>query len=284
MDEVGISKSILSITSPGTHLVPGDHALARQLTRDTNDEVAEICRRFPTRLGFFAVLPLPDVEGSVAEIDRALDELGAVGFVVMTNAHGHYLGDASLDNVFAKLNERKAVLFMHPTSCAAHETPGAVRPLNQYPAPMLEFFFDTTRAVANLLLSRTVTRFSDITFLVSHCGATLPAVLERFTSFSSSILGQDAALTSDNVKQLFKTRFYFDLAGFPFPDQIHGLLRITDSSRLLYGSDFPYTPASAIPKMARRMDVGLEGVLSKGEIANIYFKNAERLLGFDSSN
>ena len=202
MDEVGISKSILSITSPGTHLVPGDHSLACQLTRDTNDEIAEICRSYPDRSGFFAALPLPDVEGSIAEIDRALDELGAVGFGVLTNSHGQYLGDASIDQVFAKLNERNAILFMHPTACHAHQTPQTGRPLDQYPAPMLEYLFDTTRAVTNLLLSRTVTIHQNITFLVSHCGATLPAVLERFTSFASASLKQDGALTSEDVKQL----------------------------------------------------------------------------------
>lgn len=279
MDEVGITKSILSITSPGTHLQPGNDDLARQLTQATNNEIAEICRKYPDRFEFFAVLPLPDIEGSIAEIDRALDELGAVGFVVMTNAHGYYLGDQHLDKVFAKLNERNAILFMHPTSCSAHQTPNAERPLNQYPAPMMEFFFDTTRAVVNLLLSKTVSRYRNITFLVSHCGATLPALVERFTSFAASVLGQGSTLTSDEVKRLFSTRFYFDLAGFPFPDQIHGLLRLTNSSRLLYGSDFPYTPASAIGQMATGMDASLREIFTKDAMMDIYYNNAANLLG-----
>jgi 6-methylsalicylate decarboxylase len=279
MDEAGIAKSILSITSPGTHLETGNDTLARQLTQATNNEIAGICKRYPDRFEFFAVLPLPDVEGSIAEIDRALDELGAVGFVVMTNGHGYYLGDQHLDKVFAKLNERNAILFMHPTSCSAHQTPDATRPLSQYPAPMMEFFFDTTRAVVNLLLSKTVSRYQNITFLVSHCGATLPALIERVTSFSAHVLGQGATLTSDEVKRLFRTRFYFDLAGFPFPDQIHGLLRLTDSSRLLYGSDFPYTPAAAISQMAKGMDASLGEIFTNDVIKKIYHDNAAHLLG-----
>jgi len=278
MKQLDISKSILSITSPGTHLKPGEDELARRITRETNEEVAGICRQHPDRFGFFASLPLPDAEGSLAEIDYALDSLGAYGFALMTNAHGYYLGDQRLDAVFAKLNERKAIVFMHPTSCHAHGMPDAARPLSQYPAPVLEFFFDTTRAVVNLILSGTVERYPDITYLVSHCGGALPPLLERFSSFSSVILEGQKGVSSQDVKALFQSRFYFDLAGFPFPDQIHGLLRVTDSSRLLYGSDFPYTPASALPGMAARMDHGLADLFDEETVRNVYLGNAKRLL------
>jgi predicted TIM-barrel fold metal-dependent hydrolase len=278
MKQLNISKSILSITSPGTHLKPNDHDLARRVTRETNEEIATICRQNPDRFGFFASLPLPDVEGSLAEIDYALDSLGALGFALMTNAHGYYLGDHKLDEVFARLNDRKAIVFMHPTSCHAQSTPEADRPLSQYPAPVLEFFFDTTRAVVNLILSGTVERYPNITYLVSHCGGALPPLLERFSSFSSVVLEGQKGVSSQEVKNLFNSRFYFDLAGFPFPDQIHGLLRTTDPTRLLYGSDFPYTPASALPGMGTRMDHGLANLFSEEVVSNIYWGNAKRLL------
>ncbi|KIW92082.1 uncharacterized protein Z519_07066 [Cladophialophora bantiana CBS 173.52] len=277
MNKLGISKSILSITSPGTHLKPHDDVLGRTITRESNDEIARICRLHPNKFAFFASLPLPDVAGSVEEIDRALDNLGAVGFTLMTNAHGYYLGDARLEKVFAKLNERKAIVFMHPTTCHSQTLPEAERPLSQYPAPMLEFFFDTTRAVVNLILSGTVARYPHITYLVSHCGGALPPLVERFSSFATRILGGEMAMDSSHVKELFNSRFYFDLAGFPFPDQIHGLLRMTDASRLLYGSDYPYTPASALTGMATRMDDELNKLFEEGAVREIYSGNAKRL-------
>jgi 6-methylsalicylate decarboxylase len=277
MDKLSISKSILSITSPGTHLVANDDALARKVTQETNDAIAEICRAHPTRFGFFASLPLPDVAGSIEEIDRALDSLGAQGFALMTNIHGDYLGDAAFDPVFAKLNERRAVVFIHPTSCGSTKTPDAERPLSKYPAPVLEFFFDTARAVVNLILSGTVNRYPNITYLISHCGGALPPLVERFSSFST-ILGGDSSLNSTQVKELFRTRFFFDLAGFPFPDQIHGLLRLTNPSRLLYGSDFPYTPAAAVAGMGKRMDTELDRMFDNQVVREIYSGNAKRLL------
>ncbi|KAJ5775686.1 uncharacterized protein N7511_000697 [Penicillium nucicola] len=277
MDKLGIKRSILSITSPGTHLKTGDFALARQITRETNDEIASICRKFPDRFKFFASLPLPDVEGSLEEIDHAL-ELGAVGFAVMTNAQGYYMGDSRFDEVFRKLNERKAIVFMHPTQCCVVDNPEADKPLPQYPTPMMEYFFDTTRAVVNLVLSGTVSRCENLTFLVSHCGATLPPLVERFTAFTAmGLVKSGERLTSEQVKELFRTRFFFDLAGLPFPDLIHGFLRIGDSSRLLYGSDYPYTPGNAVEGLSHTMDTNLEQLFEKSEVQRIYSGNAESL-------
>lgn len=85
MNKLGIKRSILSITSPGTHLKVNDFELAKQITRETNDEIAQICRKCPDRFGWFASLPLPDVEGSLEELDHAL-KLGASGFALMSNA------------------------------------------------------------------------------------------------------------------------------------------------------------------------------------------------------
>lgn len=284
MDKAEISRSILSITSPGTHLKAGDDAFARELTRETNEDLAALCTSHPDRFSFFASLPLPDVEGSLAEIDYALDHLGAVGFSLMTNAHGVYLGDPSLDAVFEKLNSRHAVVFMHPTCCrvnlpsASGVDPQAVAPLTQYPRPMLEFLFDTTRAVSNLMLSGTVTRYSSITFVVPHCGAALPPVIERCVGYTPRTVSPSMPITSDDVKHLFKTRFFFDLAGYPFPDQIHGLLRFTEPSRLLYGTDYPFYKAEAVFRLAGIMAREAPEIFDEETRKGIYGANAKRLL------
>jgi predicted TIM-barrel fold metal-dependent hydrolase len=127
------------------------------------------------------------VEGSLEKIDHAL-ELGAVGFAVMTKAQGSYMGDTRFDPVPSKLNERKAMIFMHPTQCCSLDIPETDKPLPQYPTSMMEYFFDATRAVVNLLLSGTVTRYKKVTFLVCHCGVTLPSLIERFTAWSATPL------------------------------------------------------------------------------------------------
>lgn len=276
MDRVGIKRSILSITSPGTHLKVGDFELTKRITRETNHEVAQVSREFPDRFGWFASLPLPDVESSLEEIDHAL-ELGASGFALMTNVEGYYLGDSRFDPVFRKLNQQKTVIFIHPTQCCSLGKPEIDTPLPHYPTPMMEFFFDTTRAVVNLLLTGTVTKFENLTFIVSHCGATLPPLVERISTFSTEILQSSERLSSEEIKELFRSRFLFDLAGMPFPDLIHGYLRVGGPDRLLYGSDYPYTPSKMVESLSQTMDMQLKDMFEETVIQKISFGNAQDL-------
>ncbi|KAK8078037.1 hypothetical protein PG996_004207 [Apiospora saccharicola] len=284
MQKLNISKSILSISSPGTHLGLTHDGSAPSMARRTNEELSAIAAEHPSHFGFFASLPLPAVEESIAEIDYALDHLGAVGFAVLSNADGVYLGDESLDPVFAYLNKRKAVLFIHPTTCnllvGGSDEVQAMKPLQEYPRPMMEFMFDETRAVANLLLSGTVARYPHITYIMSHCGCTLPSIMDRIGGFATLVKGGENQ--SDEFRRLLRERFYFDLAGFPFPNQIHGLLRVLGNGgeqRLVYGTDYPFTPEKLVIGLAGKMDEGCEDLFSEDQMSGVYVRNAERLLG-----
>ncbi|KAK3695801.1 amidohydrolase [Podospora appendiculata] len=290
MKKLNITKSILSITSPGTHLSPDHDAAA--MTRQTNAELSAISRAHPSHFRFFASLPLPLVEASMAEIDHALDDLGAVGFAVLSNANGVYLGDAVLDPVFAKLNARKAIVFIHPTTCNVTMTPStstststfhAVKPLTNYPRPMMEFMFDETRAIANLLLSGTVARHPHVTFIMSHCGCALPSLVDRIGAFAT-LLGSGGGESdqSGEFRRLLRERFFFDLAGFPFPNQIHGLLRVLGDGgegRLMYGTDYPFTPEKVVVDLAAQLDQGCEELFDAEQRGAVYSSNAEKLFG-----
>ncbi|KAI5463884.1 aminocarboxymuconate-semialdehyde decarboxylase [Mariannaea sp. PMI_226] len=281
MRKANITKSILSITSPGTHLVPGDDSLARNLSRRCNEFAADLKRRNPTKFGFWASLPLPDVEGSLAEIDYALDVLKADGVGVMTNAHGVYLGDAILDPIFKALNKRKATIFIHPTSpCLRHGNASEpVSPLPQYPNPMFEFFFDTTRAAINLFVSGTINNNPHITIILSHAGGAITPLVARFTQFATLILGVPIQISTKTVEKAFRSQFYFDLAGFVFPEQIHGLIPYVGADRLLYGSDYPYTPEASVLGLAESMNIELPQVFEQRSSQEaIYNGNAIRLL------
>jgi predicted TIM-barrel fold metal-dependent hydrolase len=104
----------------------------------------------------------------------------------------------------------------------------------------------------------------------------LPPLVERVGIISTAQLGQP--LSTESVREAFQKQFFFDLAGFPFPDQIHGMLRLVDSSRLLYGSDFPFTPGAVVRQLAAVVDKELPGIFNEGELKDIYMGNAERLL------
>lgn len=289
MDHLGISKSILSASSPGCHLVPGNDELGRSLSRQCNRFAADLKTRRPDRFGYFASLPLPDVEGCLREIPLA-DEEGCDGYGFMTNVHGHYLGDGEFDPIFDELNRRKALVFIHPSTpqcacspeaIAAGETPVKATPFaGKLPAPMLEFFFDTARVVTNLFLSGTMKRCPDIKIILPHLGGAFPPLLSRWTGFSALVPGPWSGVTEEEVLEAFRTRVWFDMAGFVFPGQIKGLVQGVgvSPSRLLYGSDFPFTRANGVEFLLGQMDSGVKAMFSEEEIENLYHRNAEKLL------
>jgi len=238
MDRLGIATSLLSISSPGVYF--GDAAAARELAREMNELGRRAVVDHPGRFGLFASLPLPDVDAAIAEIARCGD---ADGFVLLTNVGGTYLGDPALEPVFRELNRRKARVFIHPTSPACWQQTSLGRP-----RPMLEFFFDTTRAVVNLVLNGVITRHPDVEIIVPHAGATLPMVADRVGIFAR-LLQVDAAV--DVARDL--ARLHYDLAGFPVPRQLDALLTMTTREHLHYGSDYPFTPEFAVALAAEAL-------------------------------
>lgn len=266
--------------------------LSVTLARQCNDYAGELKKTHPTKFGFWASLPLPIVSASLKEIDHAFDCLGAEGVVLLSNYHGHYLGSEEFRPIFHELNRRKAIVFIHPgTPCIAPPVtyPASVidaLPLaGSYPSPMFEFFFDSARAVLNLFFTNTVTDYPDIRYIVSHGGGVLPPLIDRCTRFNQ-ITGEPRSPrnhTTEFIKKVFNERFWFDLAGYPFPYQVHGLLFV-DHSRLLYGSDYSFTPDEVVSQLVDEMDRGmieLWGDDEEGEAKRkaVWEGNARKLLG-----
>ena len=280
MGKINATKSILSISSPGVHLVANDDELARKLARQCNDFAADLKRRRPDQFGFFAAMPAPDVEGCLAEIKHAYDDLNCDGVTFKTNAHGVYLGDKSLDPIFDELNRRRAVIFIHPTTPCMSDGTLAV-PLQLFPRPAYEFFFDTCRAVISLFASGTVSRCPNVTFIIPHMGGAFPPLINRFSSVGPvlGLPGIDPALSPTMVKEKLNTQFYFDTAGWAFTEQIKGLLEYVKVDRMLYGSDFPFTPLAPVISLSEEHDKYLPEVFSNEEDRQkLCTKNAIKLL------
>ncbi|MEV7075732.1 amidohydrolase family protein [Streptomyces sp. NPDC093990] len=235
MDRSGIATALLSVSSPGVFF--GDNEAARRLAREVNEDGADVVRRHPGRFGLFASLPVPDVDGALAEIAYAFDELGADGVVLETNTHGVYLGDPRLEPVFAELARRDAVVLLHPTSPVCWEQSALGRP-----RPMVEFVFDTARTVTDLLFAGTLERHPELKVIVPHCGGALPVLADRINGFMKLFMPSEPG-APDAVAQL--RRLHYDLAGPAFPRQVPALLGLADPDRLLYGSDYCWTPAPA---------------------------------------
>ncbi|WP_040865348.1 amidohydrolase family protein [Nocardia exalbida] len=271
MDELGVTTSYLSISSPGVHF--GDDAAARRLARRVNEEGARLARAHPGRFGFFASTPLPDINGALAEISYAFDELGAAGVVFETNIDGVYLGSERMAPVFEELDRRAAVLFLHPTSPAAPCTGSA--PALPYPRPMLEFLFDTTRTVSDMVLSGTLERYPDLRVIVPHAGAVLPVLASRI-----DVIGAKSVGKIEPMRRALR-RMHFDLAGMPLPEMLPALLSVADPRRLHYGSDWPFTPLHECVKSAMALS---DSLLLAGSLnADVMHRNAARLFAVAST-
>jgi predicted TIM-barrel fold metal-dependent hydrolase len=263
MDELGIDTAILSVSSPGIHL--GGDAAARTLARTINEEVADLVRERPDRFGLFATLPLPDIDGSLAELVYAMDELGADGVGVLTNHNGLYLGDPRLEELFAELNRRRAVVFVHPTSPVDGEASAL-----GYAKPMMEFIFDTTRAIVNLAVQGTLARCPGVTVLVSHAGAALPMLADRVDGFLEAVSDGAPPMVADALGRL-----WYDMAGVPLPRQLPALRGLVSVDQLTYGSDLPFMPVAMADQVRRRFDAS--NLLSDVERDAVYGNNALRL-------
>jgi len=230
MDKNGISSAITSISSPGVYF--GDKSLAIKLAKNCNEFSASMIEKHPDRFGGFATLPLPDVEAALSELEFSLDVLKLDGVVLLTNIDGWYLGSPIFDEVFSELNRRNAVVFIHPTVSQENGLPNL-----KVPAAILEFVFDTTRAISNLILNNIFERFPNIRFIVSHAGGTAPYLAARISMLDYFSRDEHELDTFDCLNSL-----YYDVALSAYPYALRSLLEAADPSRILFGSDYPFAP------------------------------------------
>jgi predicted TIM-barrel fold metal-dependent hydrolase len=260
MDAGGVRTSILSTTTPGVWF--GNLGDARRMARNMNDYGAELVRKHKGRFGLFGVLPLPDIDASLAEIAYVLDELKADGIGVLSSYDTKWLGDPHFAPVWAELNRRKAVVFSHATApaCCRDTVPGLM-------PWVVEFNTDTARSIIDLIETGTARRFPDITFIFSHAGGTIGALAGRYLrdQATQSIL----AATADPASKLGQLRsFFYDCAGSANFVNIQAMKMLVPMSRFVFGTDYPWDTPETINKGLA--DAGL----SNEELAGLQYGNA----------
>ncbi|MBR0274621.1 MAG: amidohydrolase family protein, partial [Prevotella sp.] len=239
MDEAGIHTSVLTLAAP--------QPTSAKVVRATNEAAAKLKYEHPDRFRFCAALPLPDVDAAIEEARYALDVLSADGIKLATNVNGQYLGAPELDTLFSFLNERKAVVILHP-HCP---DPVNKQVMQQTPLAMQEYLSETTRAVSNMISRNVLARYNNIKVIVPHCGAYLPLAIPRMKSLTPVMQANKMVGEIDYEANL--RTLYYDLAGAHSPEVIRMLLTITTPDHLLYGSDYPYVAPQVLTQSLARM-------------------------------
>lgn len=217
LDKAGIAMQMLS-------------NLPKQLLalRESNDYAASLVKKYPNRFGLLAALPTDNPQAALAEIDRVTHQLHADGFAVTCNYNGVFLGDASLDPVWAELNRQHAAVFVHPDAYA----PASMG----RPTPLIEVAFETARTVVDMLYAGTFRKFPRITFILAHCGGALPVLSGRL-----KLLGTEPwvpnpnNITQEEIQDQL-AKLYLDTAATA-PTGMAPALHMVSPDHLVYGAD-----------------------------------------------
>jgi predicted TIM-barrel fold metal-dependent hydrolase len=262
MDRSGVATSVISISTPGVYV--GEVAQGRRLARACNEYGADLIKKYPGRFAMFAAIPLPDIEGSMKEIEYALDVLKLHGVGLMTSYGDKWPGDAAFYPVFEELNRRRATIFFHPTTanCCGDTVPGV-------PRAIIEFPTDTTRCAASLYVNGVLSRCQDIKFILSHGGGSLPAFAGRLDGLLS---GRTDPPWPTRAMTEFR-RLNYDTAAILNAPAFAALLKIVPPSQILMGTDFPYRSAARAVAEIRELNL-----FSETELLSIERDNAKRII------
>ena len=231
MDKNGVATAVLSL-SPGGFWF-GDREAAARTARRVNEYTADVMRTHAGRFGLFAIIPLPDTEASLREIEYAYSALKADGIGLATNYDDKWLGHPDYQPVFEELNRRKSVVFVHPA------TSSCCRTLLPDVSPMLiEVPQETARAVTNLLFTGTFSRFKDIRFIFTHAGGNVAMLLGRMHQYGPKNIAEKAP---NGIEYELK-RLYYDIAGTAYQPAIAALTSLVPTSQIVFGSDNPFVP------------------------------------------
>jgi predicted TIM-barrel fold metal-dependent hydrolase len=247
MDKGGVATAMTSPTTPQLGFLPA--AEAARIAREANEYTRKIATDYPGRFGLFAMLPMPYIDESLAEIAYAFDTLHADGIGMMTDYGDKWLGYNEFQPVFDELNRRKAVVYTHPTgaNCCVNLVRGVSDAAVEYGA-------DTTRTIVNLIFSGASQRYANINFIFSHGGGVLTAVAERLQIQMVTTPPYAGKFTRDQVDHEL-SRFFYDTAQVSNAVTIEALAKLVPPSQIVFGSDFPYrTSAEHVAGLAKQFE------------------------------
>ena len=203
---------------------------------------------------------MDDIDAALQEVAYGFDVLKAQGVGLFTSYAGRWLGDAQFDPLFAELQRRGAIVFVHPTSAAC-----CTRLIPEVADTLIEYGTDTTRAIASFVYRGAARRYPSVRMIWSHSAGTMPYLIERFDGADRSEAAK--AQAPDGFRASI-SRFWYDIAQASNPVATRALRSVVPMERIVFGTDYPF-------RTSLDHVTGLEkgGVFDSGEIAAIYRGN-----------
>jgi predicted TIM-barrel fold metal-dependent hydrolase len=266
MDRFDIAVALTSLAQPGVQFCKP--AEAKALARRCNEYAAELNARWPKRFGALGTVSMWETRDAIDEIAYSLDTLKFSGVSLFASYDGVFLGDSRFDPVMEALNARDAVVFVHP----------GTHPLNKnlqlpWPGFMMEYLFDTTRAVVNLMFGGALEKFPRIKFILPHAGGLVPYFSWRL-AVSPMIDARLRQFSREEIFGLLK-RFWYDNALSPGAQTWGCLEQVAAPDRIVFGSDWPFANARVTAEAIRTYEA--LAAISSADRAAIDRGNALRL-------
>jgi predicted TIM-barrel fold metal-dependent hydrolase len=237
MDAHGIAVSLVSLANPWLEFMPAEDAAT--VAPDLNDEIAAWCAAGQGRLASLGVLPVTNPAACAAEAERLATLAGMRGFVVGPHGFGRGLDDPTLDDIWSVARRNNQIVFIHPVRGVAADQMGGY---GNVLTLALGFVFETTIAIARLILAGVFDRHPGLKVLVAHAGGALPylaARLDRCVEEEETVRARLARRPSD-----YLTALYFDAIAFQAPS-LQCLIDCAGSGAVMFGSDHPFFPPRA---------------------------------------
>jgi aminocarboxymuconate-semialdehyde decarboxylase len=267
LDSVGIDLQVLSVAAAMPYLA--DAGQATQAARLGNDLYAAICREYAGRFAAFACLPLPHVAAAVTEAARCLDELGMLGVTVGCSVAGRQLDDPAFEPLWAELDRRAAVLFLHPMGTGVGPSTQEYGLRWMLGAPV-----EDAIAALRLILSGITTRYPRLRIVVPHLGGVLGFLVQRLDDEADREAPEGVQARVDGPPSAHLRRLWFDTVNLQ-PSALRCACDALGADRILLGTDFPYL---AGPRFAACVNYTAEAGLPAGDVAAIQGENARTLL------
>ena len=266
MDRIGLDCQVLSLSIPFSYM--GDADTRLRVSRTSNDHFADMMARHPSRFLAFATLPLPDVEASLRELARCLDELHFVGVVFGSNIRGEMrLDDARLAPIFEEMDRRGTTAFLHPNTplCSGPD----LQDFNLNAG--LGYFFDTGITVYRMIFSGMLERYRRLKVIVPHLGGMLPVMMGRI---EGNYQRHPACQAIPKAPSEYMKELFYDTISFP-PPALRLCAEMFGTEHLLLGSDYPLGAGS----LEEAMRFVTESGFSQREQEQMLGGNAARVLG-----
>jgi predicted TIM-barrel fold metal-dependent hydrolase len=263
MDASSVACQMLSMSAASPYF--DTPASAQRAARFINEEHAALKRRFPARFGFFATLPMPHVDCAHEEIAYAYDTLGADGITFTTSINGTSLADPAFAPVWAELNRRASIVFLHPPGFGCASPIIRESGLSWSVGAPIE---DTVCAM-QLMHAGFTRRYPRLKIVLPHLGGFLPFVRYRLDR------GADRKMPGEDPPSVQMRTFWYDTANGETESLLHAI-EAYGADKLLMGTDFPYWTGDSYERAVSYCETA---GLSDETVAAIRYSNANQLFG-----